>query len=258
MRDSFWIGLAAAAWSAAAMAQRDPLATPGGWELGLQASAYRYEEPDFILLKGARIGATSTYTALWPDYMHSRFEARYSYAELDYIGSGTLSGVPDHLIELRAIIGRDYRAGPIVWSPYMGAGYRHLYNDLRGVGSTGAIGYRRRSEYWYLPAGVTLRFALGGQWVLAPQIEYDAFANGRQRSYLADTGLGFNDVANRQEKGYGARAQLMLEGRRWSFGLWTQYWNIKDSDIQPAGLGLSGLEPANNTRESGIEARYRF
>jgi len=34
--------------------------------------------------------------------------------------------------------------------------------------------------------------------------------------------------------------------------------NIKDSDVQPIGLGAAGLEPANWTRESGIEFRYRF
>lgn len=65
-------------------------------------------------------------------------------------------------------------------------------------------------------------------------------------------------MTNRQAKGWGARAQLMFEVRRWSFGLWAQYWDIEDSDIQPIGLGFAGLEPANKTRESGVELRYRF
>lgn len=258
MRTSICIGIAAALCTTAAAAQRDPLATRGGLELGLQASTYQYEEPGYVLLEGGRFGATGAYTALWPDYVHSRIEARYSYAELDYTGSGTMAGVPDHLFELRVVIGRDYRAGRLVWEPYMGVAYRSLFNDLRGTSSTGAIGYRRWSEYWYLPAGVTLRIPLGGAWVLAPQIEYDAFANGRQRSYLGDAGLGFSDVVNRQERGYGARAQLGFESLRWSFVFWTHYWNIKESDVQPVGLGFVGLEPANTTRESGVELRYRF
>lgn len=251
-------GLMAATLAFAAVAQRDPLATRGGWELGLQGSTYEYDEPSFALLEGRRIGVTGSVTFLGQDYIHSRIEGRYSYGELDYTGSGTLADVPDHLLELRAIVGRDFRAGRFVWAPYAGLGYRYLYNDLRGVSSTGALGYRRMSRYYYLPVGVTLRVPLGSGWVLAPQIEYDAFAHGWQRSYLSDAGLGFNDVSNRQGRGRGARGQLAFEGPRWSFSLWSNYWKIKDSDVQPIGLGFAGLEPANTTRESGIELRYRY
>ena len=251
-------GLIAAVCTTAAVAQRDPLATRGGWEVGLQGSTYEYEEPDFALLEGDRFGVTGSYTFLGPDHIHSRIEARYSYGELDYTGSGTLREVPDHILELRAIVGRDYRAGRFAWVPYAGLGYRHLYNDLRGVTSTGQFGYRRKSSYYYLPLGVTLRLPIGADWVFAPQIEYDAFANGRQRSYLGDTALGFNDVTNRQARGRGARGQLAFEGASWSFSLWSHYWKIKDSDVQAVGLGLAGLEPANVTRETGVELRYRF
>lgn len=251
-------GLVAALWAGLAFAQRDPLATRGGWEVGLQGSTYEYEEPNFALLEGERLGVSGAYTWLGPDYLHSRVEARYSYAELDYTGSGRLEDVPDHLIELRAIVGHDYRAGRLIWVPYIGLGYRSLYNDLRGVTTTGHIGYRRRSHYYYVPAGVTLRIPLGGEWTLVPQLEYDAFANGRQRTYLSDVSPLLPDITNRQQDGWGARAQLMFESRRWSFGVWTHYWDIKDSDIQPIGFGLGALEPANTTRESGIEVRYRF
>jgi len=251
-------GLMAAVFATAVPAQRDPLATRGGWEAGLQAAGYEYDEPFFATLEGERIGASGAYTFLGPDYLHSRIEARYSYAELDYTGSGTLADVPDHVFELRALAGRDYRAGRIVWVPYVGLGLRYLYNDLRGTTSTGQFGYRRKSRYYYLPVGVTLRIPMGGRWVFAPQLEYDAFANGKQRSYLGDAGLGLNDVTNRQGRGRGARAQLAFEGPRWGFSLWTHYWKIKNSDVQPVGFGLAGLEPANTTQETGVELRYRF
>jgi hypothetical protein len=251
-------GLMAATLAFAAVAQRDPLATRGGWEIGLQGSTYEYEEPNFALLEGERFGATGTVTLLGQEYLHSRIEARYSYAELDYTGSGTLRDAPDHLFELRAIAGRDYRAGGVVWVPYAGLGYRFLYNDIRGITSTGQIGYRRKSRYYYVPLGVALRIPMGESWVMVPQLEYDAFANGKQRSYLGDTGLGLRNVTNKQNDGWGARAQLAFENRRWAIAIWTQYWDIKDSEIQPVGLGLIGLEPANTTRESGVELRYRF
>jgi hypothetical protein len=252
------VGLMAAVCASSAVAQRDPLATRGGWALGLQGSTYEYEEPGFALLEGERVGVSGSYSALGPDYLHARIEARYAYGELDYAGSGTLRDVPDHILELRAVVGRDYRAGRIIWVPYAGIGYRYLYNDLRGVSSTGALGYRRKSRYYYLPVGVTLRLPMDAGWVLAPQIEYHAFANGKQRSYFGDTGLGLDDVTNRQGRGRGARAQLAFEGPRWSISLWSHYWKIKDSDLQPLGPGVVGLEPLNTTRESGVELRYRF
>ena len=248
----------AAAWACASPAQGDALATRGGWEVGLQASTYEYDEPNFALLEGNRLGVSGSYTFLGQARIHSRVEARYSFAELDYTGSGTLSDVPDHLIELRALAGRDYQAGKVAWAPYAGVGLRYLYNDLRGTSSTGAVGYRRKSRYWYVPVGVTLRVPLGGEWVMAPQLEYDAFVSGSQRSYLSDTGLGFSDVTNEQRDGRGARAQLAFEGRRWSVSLWTHYWDIEDSEIQSVGGGFVGLEPANKTTETGVEVRYRF
>jgi len=244
--------------AASAGAAEDPLATRSGWEVGGQVARYRYEEPDFMWLKGNRFGVTGAYTETNEKRVYGRIEARWSYGELDYQGSGTLKRVPDHLLETRMLAGRDYPRGSLVWSPYAGAAFRYLYNDLRGVTSTGQIGYRRESLYFYVPLGLTLRMPLGGSWALAPQLEYDGFVRGVQRTHLSDTGLGFNDIGNQQREGRGYRAQLMVEGRRWAFGTWMHYWKIKDSDIQPIGAGLGGVEPANWTRETGVELRYRF
>ncbi len=257
------IGVAAVAWGAAAQAEMTAppagLATRTGWEVGGQVARYHYEEPNFAWIKGDRFGVSGAYTRANEKHVYGRFELRQSYGELDYQGSGTQNNVPDQLFEARALAGRDYGLGEtMAWSPYAGFAFRYLFNDLRGISSTGRIGYRRDSSYFYVPLGVTLRMRLGEQWVLAPQIEYDAFVRGVQRSFLSDTGLGFNDVTNQQRRGRGYRAQLMLEGRRWAFGPWMHYWKIKDSDIQPIGAGLGGLEPANWTRESGVEFRYRF
>jgi len=251
------VGIAAALWASPLQAQ-DLLATRSGWEVGGQVARYHYEEPDFMWLEGDRVGVAGSYTLASEKRVYSRFEVRWSYGELDYQGSGTLQGVPDYLLEARVLAGRDYPVGKVVWSPYVGAGIRLLHNDLRGVSSTGQRGYRRESTYFYLPLGVTLRMPLGADWALAPQLEYDGFIRGVQRSYLSDTGLGASDVTNRQRQGRGYRAQLMLEGRRWSFGPWLDYWNVKDSDVQPVGMGLAGMEPANWTREAGVELRYRF
>ncbi|HEX9184158.1 MAG TPA: hypothetical protein VF876_12955, partial [Burkholderiales bacterium] len=198
------------------------------------------------------------YTAVTPRRAFARLEGRWSYGSLEYQGSGTLTGVPDYLLEGRVLAGRDYGDERLRWSPYVGGGIRLLYNDLRGVSSTGAVGYRRESTYFYLPIGVTLRMPLADGWVIAPQVEYDIFVRGVQRSYLSDTGLGFGDVSNEQSSGRGYRVQLMFESRRWTLAPWLHYWDLKDSDLQPAGLGVLVYEPANETREAGLELRYRF
>jgi len=36
------------------------------------------------------------------------------------------------------------------------------------------------------------------------------------------------------------------------------YWNIKDSEVVSIGPGTVAMEPANWTREYGLELRYRF
>lgn len=234
------------------------LATPSGGEAGVQLSGYRYEEPGTMSLEGTRLGVSGAYTAVGPTRAFARFEGRWSYGALEYQGSGAMTGVPDHLFEVRVLAGRDYAAGSVLWSPYVGAAYRYLYNDLRGVTSTGQIGYQRESNYFYLPLGVTLRMSVAEGWVFAPQIEYDVFVRGVQRSYLSDTGLGYGDVSNEQSRGRGYRVQLMFESRRWTLAPWIHCWDIEDSDVQPAGLGVLVYEPANKTREAGLELRYRF
>ncbi len=258
MKRKLWAAAAATAWVLASHAQGGALATRGGGEVGVQAAGYEYDEPFFATLEGARVGVSGAYTFLGEEDVHSRIGARYSYAELDYTGSGTLSGVPDHLFEVRGLAGCDYRWGRYMLVPYAGVGFRYLYNDLRGTTSTGALGYRRRSRYIYLPIGITLRIPLGNSWVMAPQIEYDAFANGRQRSYLADTGMPVANATNAQGRGRGARAQLSFEGPRWSLSLWSHYWKIKSSDVQPVASNVGILEPANTTHETGVVLRYRF
>jgi hypothetical protein len=250
--------------SSAAIAQSspepNPLATRRGFEVGGQLAHYHYEEPDFAKLIGGRGGILGAYTfpPRW-NRVFFRVDGRESYGRLKYQGSGTQDSVPDLIIETRGVAGMDFPAGSrVLLSPYLGLGYRYLYNDSRGYTSTNAAGYRRYSNYLYAPVGLTTRVDLGSRWVLAPTVEADIFILGKQKSLLSDANLGFNDVTNTQRHGYGYRAYLMVEKDHLAFGAFMHYWNIKDSDVQPIGLGRAGLEPANWTRESGIEFRYRF
>jgi hypothetical protein len=238
----------------------DPRATRRGWEVGGQIAHYHYEEPGFAEFIGIRGGIVGAYTfpPRW-NRVFFRVDGRGSYGALKYKGSGTRDSVPDLIIEARGVAGLDFLPGNHVsLSPYLGLGYRYLYDDSRGYTSTNAAGYQRYSNYLYAPVGLTTRIHLRDRWVLAPTVEADIFILGKQKSQLSDTNLGFNDVTNTQKRGSGYRAYLMFEKDHLAFGAWTHYWHIKDSDVQPIGLGRAGLEPENRTRESGIEFRYRF
>ncbi len=240
--------------------ERNPLLTRRGFEVGGQIAHYHYEEPDFAKFIGNRGGLVGAYTfpRRW-DRVFFRVDGRGSYGALKYQGSGTQDSVPDLIIETRGVAGMDFPAGSgVSFSPCLGLGYRHLYNDSRGYTSTNAAGYRRYSNYLYAPVGLTSRVHIVNRWVLAPTFEADIFIIGKQKSQLSDANLGFNDVTNTQNHGSGHRFSLMLERDHLVFGAWMHYWNIKDSDVQPIGLGRAGLEPANWTRELGIEFRYRF
>lgn len=234
--------------------------TPRGWEVGGQLSNYRFEEPEQgVRIRGPRAGVTGAFTFAGASPWFFRIDGRYAYGALDYEGSGTADRLPDWILETRGILGRDFLArSRASVSPFAGLGYRYLYNDLRGTTSTGAVGYQRVSSYFYLPLGITARFALGGSWVIAPTVEYDFFIRGEQVSYLSDTGLGYADANNSQDDGYGYRISLMAEKGAWAIGPWMQYWSIEESDTVPVGLGTSVFEPRNQTREYGLDLKYRF
>jgi hypothetical protein len=250
---------AIATTAAAQTGQPDPLLTRRGWEVGGQVSKYHYEEPNFAKLTGEQVGVVGAYTFTSPNRVYNRIDGRVAYGSLKYEGSGSQDNNPNWIAEVRAVIGRDFIVSDnVALSPYIGLGYRYLYADNRGTTSTGAAGYRRYSYYVYAPVGVTLRMRTGDQWLVVPTLEYDAFLGGRQYSKLSDTGLGYSDSSNEQKDGRGYRASLMMEKGPWSFGPWLQYWKIKDSDIVPVAPGVGAMEPANWTREYGVELRYRF
>jgi hypothetical protein len=242
-----------------------PLSTRPGWELGVQGSHYDYREPDFAHLEGNRLGIVADRTWTNDSGLFGKLDYRTSYGRLKYDSNGTGSKdqIPDLVFELRALAGLDWVGGSASLSPFLGLGYRYLINDSRGYTSTGAKGYRRYSNYLYAPIGLTARLHLGGGWVLAPTLEEDVFLHGTQVSKLSDVGVGLTDVTNTQDKGRGHRASLMLEKDNWTFGAWTQYWHINDSDVRCVtpvvnNSCLTGKEPENYTRESGLELRYRF
>lgn len=234
--------------------------TPGGNEFAVSLGQYRYEEPGLMALQGIKGGFDLRTTKSYPGRRtFLRGELRYAGGTVDYTSkdSGSSSGEPDWYIEGRALIGNDWLLKSSTLSSYAGIGYRFLSNDGRGITSTGAAGYRRRSTYIYLPVGFIYRTALRNSNEMLGVIEYDHLLSGNQFSKLSDTGLGYSDLDSKQSDGYGMKLRLSYVTPRWSLGPYLHYWNIADSAVNPVYrngvLHGYGLEPHNKTVEVGLE-----
>lgn len=158
-------------------------------EIGLTVASYEYKEPDISMSqKATKVGIDYNGAMALNNGWFVRGDLRYATGKADYSSpaSGTKNGNPDWYYELRGTFGRDFSLETYSLSPYAGLGYRYLFNDIRGVTSTGAIGYRRESNYYYLPVGVTHRLKLESAARLSTTLEYDYLINGKQKSYLSD------------------------------------------------------------------------
>lgn len=256
----------AASLCVAVQAQGLPLHTVTSTEIGLQLSGYRYEEDDkgafFMALDGRKLGITLNDTRELDDDWFMGGELRYAGGNVDYTSasSGNKGANADSYLDFRFTLGRDFRVGQQLLAPFGGLGYRYLNNDLRGYSTTGAAGYRRTSNYAYLPLGLTHRAMVAPSARFATTIEYDYLIQGIQRSYMTD--LGYNDdLYNTQRNGHGLRMSLAYETEHWSAGVFYHYWNIQDSDVgvyTSSSTAYSAYEPHNITREIGLQLKFRF
>ena len=250
----------------------DTLRTHTGQEVGVTISHYKYEEPNFMSLEAMKLGIDYSTTLTVDDSWFMRLDGRYATGDADYesAGTGSSNDIPDWYAEIRALIGTDYVFNDFILAPYSGLGYRYLFNDLRGDTSSGAVGYRRESEYFYLPIGVTHRVALSEGSQLENNLEFDYLLNGQQTTHFEDLAGHGNftygqELKNGQDRGYGRRASSMSLQGNWSVGPYVTYWDIEDSETNTSIVGIggsyylmSGKEPANNTLEYGIKGAYRF
>lgn len=252
-------------------AEPSSLATQTAKDIGLSLAYYQYEEPRLMSLKGAKIGLDFSATKAWQDEQFIRAELRSAYGRLNYnsYGTGSASGEPDWYVEARGMMGKDWSYNNDVIAAYTGLGYRYLFNDGRGVSSSGALGYRRKSNYFYLPIGIIYRSNYDARAKLVTTLEYDHFLIGRQISKLSDTGLGYDDVKNSQRSGYGLKLSILYEKDRLSFGPYLNSWNIDQSNWMPlyqhglpvfdsSGSQLGGGEPKNDTIELGLKVSQKF
>lgn len=240
------------------------LKTVDAFEVGVESYLYEYEEEVggafFMSNKGTKYGLSAAAVKTVADECYIKGEFRFATGDVEYKSASGVGDVSDGLYEMRLVAGKEKIVDGFLLGSYIGVGYRVLENDLRDLGSGG---YRRTSQYLYIPIGVTHRFKVGSASRISTNIEYDYFAWGEQKSYLSDVSplyaLVYGDPVNEQKKGYGFRINSAYEEQNWSIGAFFNYWKIEDSE---KNYYLGGLiyvyEPKNTTKEIGIELKYRF
>lgn len=147
--------------------------------------------------------------------------------------------------------------------PFIGLGFRYKEDDSTGeTTTTGHNGCLRKSNYYYVPVGLSIHYNLQQGWGLYISGEYDIFLEGKQVTYGA-----FERLKHNQSKGYGLRSEILLEktfdNYIFSIGPYVNYWNIKDSAEVPIFCRLCGVnhyskEPKNTTHETGIKIKFTF
>ncbi len=260
------LGLVLLMVGSAHAAPSDKAVVTDTFEIGLEGESYQYREPTLDHLIGEGIGLNGTYT-LGIDKWFFKANVIADFYNLDYDsnGTGSKSGTNDYMQDYRVLFGRQFginRTSKLL--PYIGFGFRELFDSDKAATSNGALGYDRRSEYLYIPIGASYEFH-AGRWGLKPTAEYDYFIHGYQTTYLSDTGLD-NNLHNDQTAGYGVRAEFMVTPPigfyNFTFGPYLRYWSIHDSNVQPVYQGGvevgEGLEPANNTTEIGLRTSLKF
>ena len=245
---------------------RISLTTKDGVDIGLQSYWYKYEEKVndefFMSNTGNKYGFSGTGIKTLDNGYYLIADARYVTGDVKYKSASGEGDVSDNMYELRLLLGCEAMVENYLLASYTGIGYRRLDNDLRDLGSGG---YRRTSQYTYIPIGITHRFLVDNESRISSNIEYDYLLNGEQKSYLSDVGPSyaaiFGDPVNKQKHGYGVRINTAYEQEYWSIGAFFNYWHIGDSEVNYYDDGSSvyyALEPKNDTKEIGLELKVRF
>jgi hypothetical protein len=250
------------------MAPESTLLPIHAWQLGAALSHITYEEPGIMEEKGFMYGLNAAYT-----YHHAamfKAEAGFSFGTVDYTSpdSGEINDIFDYMLEVRGLAGYDFVvSAATVITPYTGLGYRYLCDDSSGkVSNLGAAGYKREANYVYSPVGLAAYTVLNSAWALDALVEYDIFWKGLQKSYLSDANLGYSDIENDQNNGYGLRAALNFShtsvNTTYTFGPFVRYWDIDTSEVATSyrygSIPYLFVEPANTSTEYGFNFAILF
>ncbi|MBI4845799.1 MAG: hypothetical protein HY810_04920 [Candidatus Omnitrophica bacterium] len=237
-------------------------------EIGSEFSFIAYKEPGVMEQQGAMSGFSGSLTN-YGEYIF-RAEGKIGYANMDYQSrnTGDMDNIDDYLLEVRGIAGGELKeVEEIRIIPYLGIGFRYLSDDSQGMTTnTGALGYKREANYYYIPIGLEISSWEAGDKGIRVFLEFDYFIKGVQKSYLSGAVLAFNDPENSQNEGYGYRASVRFRKKTadldFVFEPFFRCWRIEQSestDITYSGVIIGfGYEPKNISTEYGLKMSMVF
>jgi len=234
------------------------------WAIAPEVSWFHYEEPGLMEEEGAMYGVSASYTRYYRAPMADRIlkvEGGFSAGEVDYDGSlldgtpYTVEGNDDLLANARVLWGPLWHTD--TWANYFhyGLGYRYLQDDS----THDPAGYRRHSNYLYLPLGLKAYRPLSGDWYVELGGELDVLIVGLQISEVPESATESPNVENWQWPGLGARGSVEVRHKTDSLDLalapFIQYWWIDDS--RPSSSRM-WYEPRNWSLQVGLNLLWRF
>ncbi len=243
-------------------------------DIGLEVYSFKYEESGIMEEEGVFYGVRFGYTfrgwlPVSPKKSPSdggamfRAECRFAFGQVDYEGETwggsplTIDNIDDFVFEGRLLLGGDMLRGDTLNTLYAGIGYRYLNDDT----SFYPGGYERESNYLYVPLGYQFDSSHKVGWSFGFGAEFDIFIVGMQRSHLSDIDPAYSDADNRQNSGYGYRASVRFQHKSedaiFTIEPFFRYWDIDDSEVEYFWWG-SGVEPANETTEIGVQLFWMF
>ncbi len=257
------------------------LGTQGGFDIGVQGSAYHFQShivsnSQYYRQDGGKFGLTGTGTSTFKYGLFVTAEGRFAYSDNSYESDKAVyrDYAGDVLGEIHLLAGKDFlisgdHSSNAVYdlSPYVGLGFRDDYNDSSGKINNTTIdigGQRINNEYFYIPVGLTQRMALGPQSRLSVNFEYDHLYLGRNTTYTNDSSTNLPNATFNQNSGFGLRAYVSYDWGDWSAGPFVNYWNINQSrpDIFTStfcgGTKCIGDVPHNQTWEWGGQVKYHL
>lgn len=264
MRKRYVLSLSALMLASAASAQENKLV----YEIGTEIYQENYKETrnggDFMKEKATMYGINGTVGAMLTQQHGLKLTWRYAQGKSDYTGSdqggayGSLqhNGQDRSTFEMRGIYQYTMPFSDFDLTPSVGLGYRYLLDHLDQM----PAGYKRESEYIFLPLGLEATFRSSDKLRITPKFGYNYLIQGKQHSHFGGSdGL----IANKQKTGTGIEISAAFAytlGNKSVVRItpFYRYWDIGDSQTVYMGEGRNIFEPKNKTDEFGINLTYAF
>jgi hypothetical protein len=234
------------------------------WTIAPEVSWFHYEEPGLMKEEGVLYGVAASYSQYYrADYEDRifRLEGGVSTGHVDYDGSlqdgtpYTIEANDDFLVNARLLWGPLWHTSTWADCFHYGLGYRYLQDDS----THDPAGYRRHSNYLYLPLGFRADRAVGGRWYFEWAGELDVLLLGLQVSEVPESPTDSSNVRNWQWPGFGARgsteARYKTEAMDVAIAPFIQYWWVDNSRLSSSS---TWREPRNWSLQVGLNLVWRF